>query len=128
MAGSHDHHAPPMTAAAGIPSAPTVHQDGGHDRHAGHSVEMFRRRFFVSLALTIPILAWGHMLRSALGWEPPVFPGSAFIPPVLGTLVFLYGGRPFLQGAVREIRSRRPRNDDPHRPGRSPSPLSSAWW
>ncbi len=108
MTGHHDHHAPQMTAAAGTPFAPVVHEDGGHERHAGHSVEMFRRRFFVSVGLTIPILAWGHMLPSALGWEPPVFPGSAFIPPVLGTLVFLYGGRPFLQGAIREIRSRLP--------------------
>jgi P-type Cu2+ transporter len=96
-----------MTAAAGI-AAPVVHQGMEHDRHAGHSVEMFRHRFWVSLGLTLPILAWGHMLPSTLGWEPPVFPGSAFIPPVLGTLVFIYGGRVFLQGAVHELRSRLP--------------------
>ncbi|HET9157954.1 MAG TPA: heavy metal translocating P-type ATPase, partial [Myxococcaceae bacterium] len=83
------------------------HHDG-NDRHAGHRVAMFRTRFWVSLGLTIPILAWGHMLQSALGWRLPVFPGSEGLPPVLGTGVFLYGGRVFLQGAVHEIRSRLP--------------------
>jgi len=84
----------------------TGHHD--HDRHAGHGVAMFRTRFWVSLGLTIPILAWGHMLQSAFGWKLPVFPGSEVLPPVLGTGVFLYGGRVFLQGAVHEIRSRLP--------------------
>jgi Cu2+-exporting ATPase len=108
MTVHHDHHAPGMTAAASTASAPVMHHGGGHDQHAGHSVEMFRRRFWVSLGLTVPILAWGHMLPRALGWHPPVFPGSALIPPTLGTLVFIYGGRVFLQGAVHEIRSRVP--------------------
>src|SRR5512146_805801 len=65
----------------------------GHDKHAGHSVGMFRNRFWVSLVLTIPTVIWGHMLPSALGREPPAFPGAALIPPVLGTAVFVYGGR-----------------------------------
>lgn len=80
----------------------------GHDRHAGHSVEMFRARFWVCLALTIPTLVSGHMLPSALGWRPPAFPGAALVPPVLGTAVFAYGGWAFLQGAARELRSRLP--------------------
>jgi Cu2+-exporting ATPase len=69
---------------------------------------MFRDRFWISLALTVPILIWGHMLPSALGFTPPTFPGSRWIPPVFGTVVFLYGGRPFLHGAVQEIRDRLP--------------------
>ena len=80
----------------------------GHDRHAGHSVEMFRARFWVSLVLTIPTVIWGHMLPSALGWEPPAIPGAAFLPPLLGTAVFVYGGSVFVQGALRELRSRLP--------------------
>jgi P-type Cu2+ transporter len=80
----------------------------GHDRHAGHSVEMFRTRFWVSLALTIPTVVWGHMLASAFGWHAPAFPGSTLVAPVLGTVVFLYGGGPFLRGAVPELRERRP--------------------
>ncbi len=79
-----------------------------HDRHAGHSVELFRRRFWVALLLTLPTLIWGHMIPSALGWHPPAFPGSWLVPPVLGTAVFLYGGLVFLQGAARELRSRLP--------------------
>src|SRR5260370_20643145 len=94
-------------------TAPASHEP--HDapehtsaRHEGHSVEMSRARFWLSLALPAPTLALGHMIPSALGVEPPSFPGSAWIPPILGTLVFAYGGWPFLQGAVREWRDRLP--------------------
>jgi Cu2+-exporting ATPase len=69
---------------------------------------MFRTRFWVSLALTIPTVVWGHMLASAFGWRAPAFPGSTLVAPVLGTVVFLYGGLPFLRGAVPELRERRP--------------------
>jgi Cu2+-exporting ATPase len=81
---------------------------GGHDKHAGHSVAMFRDKFWLSLALTIPTLIWGHMLPRALGYTPPQFPGARLIPPVLGTAVYLYGGRPFIEGAWRELRARLP--------------------
>jgi P-type Cu2+ transporter len=81
---------------------------GGHDKHAGHSVEMFRDRFWITLALTLPTLVWGHMLQDALGYAAPRFPGSHWIPPVFGTAVFLYGGVVFLRGAVQEIRDRLP--------------------
>ncbi len=105
-------------AEPGYPEHPELHSahhthaahDGHatHDKHAGHSVAMFRDRFWVSLALTIPTLIWGHMLPGALGFQPPAVPGARWIPAVFGTLVFLYGGRPFLDGAVRELRSRLP--------------------
>ncbi|MGZ8457331.1 MAG: heavy metal translocating P-type ATPase [Gemmatirosa sp.] len=85
-----------------------VHDHAGHDKHAGHSVAMFRDRFWLSLALTIPTLVWGHMLQSALGYTAPAFPGARFIPAAFGTAVFLYGGTPFVQGAVREIADRLP--------------------
>jgi Cu2+-exporting ATPase len=78
------------------------------DKHAGHSVAMFRDKFWVSLLLTTPTLIWGHMLQNALGYSPPAFPGSHWIPAAFGTAVFVYGGTPFLQGAVREIRDRLP--------------------
>ncbi|HEU4641154.1 MAG TPA: heavy metal translocating P-type ATPase, partial [Gemmatimonadaceae bacterium] len=78
------------------------------DEHAGHSVAMFRDRFWRSLALTIPTLVWGHMLQGALGYTAPRFPGAAWIPPIFGTAVFLYGGLVFIQGAVRELRARQP--------------------
>ena len=69
---------------------------------------MFRDTFWISLALTIPTLIWGHMLQSALGYTAPRFPGSAWIPAVFGTAVFFYGGWVFIQGAVRELRVRLP--------------------
>ena len=81
---------------------------GGHDKHSGHSVAMFRDKFWISLLLTIPTLVWGHMLPRALGYTPPEVPGARWIPAVFGTAVFLYGGLPFLQGAVRELRDRLP--------------------
>jgi Cu2+-exporting ATPase len=80
----------------------------GHDKHAGHSVAMFRDRFWVSLALTIPTLIWGHMLPQAFGFHPPAVPGARWIPAIFGALVFVYGGRPFLDGAVRELQARLP--------------------
>ena len=90
--------------------APKVSHDAhaGHDKHAGHSVAMFRDRFWITLALTIPTLIWGHMLQRAFGFMAPMFPGSQFIAPVFGTAVFLYGGTPFLKGAVGELRARLP--------------------
>ena len=116
---AHSGHAPERTADpgahAGHPPAHAGHgathhpgSDAGHDKHAGHSVAMFRDKFWISLALTIPTLIWGHMLQDALGYTAPHFPGAMYIPPVFGTLVFLYGGLPFLRGAVGELRSRLP--------------------
>jgi Cu2+-exporting ATPase len=107
----HDHaaHAHPGKHG-GAAHGPAAHHEehAGHDRHAGHSVEMFRTRFWVALVLTIPTILWGHMLASVTGWHAPAFPGSTWIPPVLGTLVFAYGGVPFVQGALRELRARLP--------------------
>ncbi|WP_373067990.1 heavy metal translocating P-type ATPase [Gemmatimonas sp.] len=80
----------------------------GHDKHAGHSVAMFRDKFWLSLALTIPTLIWGHMLPNALGFAPPMFTGAHWIPAIFGTALFAYGGWPFLRGAVNEIRDRQP--------------------
>src|SRR6478752_5085668 len=104
--GHHDPH-PGQTGHPGPHHGPGM-AHGGHDQHAGHSVAMFRDKFWISLLLTIPTLIWGHMLPTGLGYTPPAVPGARFIPPVFGTLVFLYGGRPFLEGAVRELRDRLP--------------------
>jgi P-type Cu2+ transporter len=79
-----------------------------HDRHAGHSVAMFRDKFWIALLLTLPTLVWGHMLQRAIGYAAPVFPGSPWIPAVFGTAVFAYGGVPFLRGAIGELRHRLP--------------------
>ena len=81
---------------------------GAHDKHAGHSVAMFRDKFWLSLLLTIPTLIWGHMLPRVFGYTPPQVPGAGLIAPIFGTVVYLYGGWPFLKGFVEEIRVLRP--------------------
>nr|WP_302497373.1 heavy metal translocating P-type ATPase [Rhodococcus pyridinivorans] len=69
---------------------------------------MFRRRFWVSLVLAIPVVFFSHMVAELLGYRMPDFPGAMWIPPVLGTVIFVYGGMPFLTGGWAELRSRRP--------------------
>jgi Cu2+-exporting ATPase len=80
----------------------------GHDRHAGHSVAMFRDKFWLTLALTVPVVVWSTEVQHWLGYKAPVFPGSKFIPAILGTVVFLYGGIVFIRGAWGELADRRP--------------------
>jgi P-type Cu2+ transporter len=80
----------------------------GHDKHAGHSPEMFRRKFWLSFVLTIPVVFWSDHIQELLGYQAPVFPGSDWIPPVLGTVIFFYGGWIFIQGAWHELKARLP--------------------
>jgi len=80
----------------------------GHDKHAGHSVAMFRDRFWLSLLLTIPVIVWSEDPQMWLGYGAPAIPGATWIPAILGTAVFLYGGLVFLKGAVGELRARQP--------------------
>jgi len=79
-----------------------------HDRHAGHSVAMFRDKFWLSLALTIPVISWSTDVQHWLHYTAPAFPGSKFIPAILGTVVFVYGGLVFLRGACGELADRKP--------------------
>jgi Cu2+-exporting ATPase len=80
----------------------------GHDKHAGHSVAMFRDRFWLSVLLTIPVLVWSEMVQDWLGFTAPTFPLSGRIPAILGTIVFICAGMPFLRGGVSELRERQP--------------------
>src|SRR5215216_744638 len=79
-----------------------------HDKHAGHSVEMFRSRFWITLLLSIPVVLYSPMVQEWLRFSMPIFPGSELVSPVLGTVVFLYGGSVFLKGGWDELRSRTP--------------------
>lgn len=81
---------------------------GAHDKHAGHDPAMFRDRFWLTLALTFPVVYFSHMFQELLGYSAPHFPGSMWVAPVLGTVIFVYGGSPFLVGAYHEARSRQP--------------------
>jgi Cu2+-exporting ATPase len=80
----------------------------GHDKHAGHSVEMFRSRFWITLLLSIPVVLYSPMVQEWLRFSMPAFPGSNLVSPVLGTIVFFYGGSVFLKGGWDELRSRAP--------------------
>jgi P-type Cu2+ transporter len=84
------------------------HGDHDHDKHAGHSPEMFRQKFWLSLVLTLPVVFWADHVQMLLGYEAPVFPGSDWIGPVLGSVIFFYGGWVFLKGAAHELRDRLP--------------------
>src|SRR5467141_1845616 len=79
-----------------------------HDRHAGHSVAMFRDKFWLSFALTIPVVFWSTDVQHWLGYTAPLFPGSKFIPALLGTIVFVYGGVVFIRGAWGELADHKP--------------------
>ena len=79
-----------------------------HDRHAGHDPEAFRRRFWLSLLLTIPVVAFSEMVQDWLGYSLDRIPGHEWVAPVLGTAVFLYGGPVFLRGGWQELRWRQP--------------------
>ncbi len=80
---------------------------GAHVDHSGHE-EMFRRKFWVSLILSIPVLIYSPSIQDWLGFTAPQFPGSQWITPVLSVVIFAYGGLPFLQMAVPELRNRKP--------------------
>jgi Cu2+-exporting ATPase len=96
----HTHHQMPATGTEG---------DRRHGRgdHTGHE-ETFRRRFWICLALSIPVLVWSETIQGWLGYTAPAFTGSDFVVPVLATVVFVYGGLPFLQMSRWELAARRP--------------------
>ena len=92
------HHHPPPGGSSG----------GDHSAHA-HMVDDFRRRFWVSLALTLPVLATSEMVRHLLGLRGRlVFPGEGYVGFAFTSAVYLYGGWPFLTGFVDELRARLP--------------------
>lgn len=89
-----------------------AHSESGHgtsfNKHAGHNVLDFRNKFWVSLLLTIPIVLYSETIQQLLRFEMPTFPGSDWIGPVLGSLIFFYGGLIFIRSAWHELRSRLP--------------------
>ncbi|MGH8913237.1 MAG: copper-translocating P-type ATPase [Acidimicrobiia bacterium] len=109
-----DHHGNHGEGHRAAPVMAAEHSSGhhdhpaGHDQHAGHSVAMFRDRFWLSLTLTLPVVFYSEMIQEWFGYSAPGFPGSEWLSPVLGTVIFVYGGRPFLVGAVGEARDRQP--------------------
>ncbi|MGM0605655.1 MAG: heavy metal translocating P-type ATPase [Halobacteriota archaeon] len=83
------------------------HDHEAHVDHAGHE-EMFKKRFFVCLVISLPVLYYSEMLQEWFGYAAVAFPASEFVGPVFGTIVFLYGGVPFLRMGAVEARKREP--------------------
>jgi P-type Cu2+ transporter len=87
---------------------PAGHEDhAGHGSHADHAT-VFRDRFRLTLLLAIPVVVYSPDLQMWFGYTAPSFPGSGLLSPVLGSVIFFYGGWPFLTGAAREARERTP--------------------
>lgn len=115
---SHDHHASAATAPAGAADHAHAAQDAsashgphaGHSGHAGHGdhVARFRRLFWVMLVLAIPVVGFSAMFSDLIGYRLPDAAWVAWVSPILGTVLYAWGGAPFLTGAVSEIRSRAP--------------------
>ncbi len=104
-AGHHSH-----TAPTEHPAGHQRHGDHGHSGHSGHGdhVAQFRRLFWIMLVLAVPTVALSGMFAMILGYELPDVTVLRWVSPVLGTVMYLWGGRPFLSGAIGEIRSRAP--------------------
>ncbi|MEW1993572.1 heavy metal translocating P-type ATPase, partial [Microbacterium sp. NPDC078849] len=86
---------------------------GGHEGHGGHGghgdhVGQFRRLFWIMLLLAVPVVGFSTMFSTILGYPLPDAAWVAWISPVLGTVMYVWGGTPFLTGAVSELRARKP--------------------
>lgn len=84
------------------------HNSQGYDKHAGHSVAMFERKFWVCLVLTTPVLLYSENVARWLHISTPSFPGSVYVPFMLSSIIFFYGGWVFIRGAFNELRNQLP--------------------
>lgn len=89
---NHDHHSESDSSAAGF------------DKHAGHHTPDFLKRFWISLALTVPVLLLSHMIQQWLGFTI-AFNGDKYVLLVLGSIIYFYGGMPFFKGFLGEVKT-----------------------
>jgi Cu2+-exporting ATPase len=113
VAGSHRHVQPDQHDLERSNHTDRHHDaHAGHDGHDGHDPALFQDKFWLSLLLSVPVVLWSGMVREwmtdLVGFAAPAFLGSGLVAPVLGTVIFLYGGQPFLAGGWQELRSRQP--------------------
>ena len=85
-----------------------VEQTNSHDKHAGHRTEDFLTKFWIVLALTLPLIVYSDLPEVFFHWSAPHFKGVMYVQGILGSLVFFYGGLVFLKGAWNELRARTP--------------------
>jgi Cu2+-exporting ATPase len=106
-----DTHAPSHEGGHGEHAGHGEHSEhAGHGEHGGHGdhVGQFRRLFWIMLVLAVPVVAFSDMFAMLLGYRLPDTTWATAIAPVLGTVMYVWGGSPFLTGAVGELRSRKP--------------------
>ena len=97
------HHAPTKTDNNNSSKGNDDHS--GHDKHSGHHTHDFLKRFWICLILTIPVLLLSHMVQDWLNFNIR-FQGDKYVLLALGTIIYFYGGMPFLKGLVTEIRNK----------------------
>ena len=105
--GDHDHGAHDHGAHDHGAHDHGAHDHGAHD-HSAHDPAQFKRKFWVSVALTVPTVLFSHGFQDLLGLTQPRFPFSEYIPALLGVILFFYGGLVFIRGAVTELRAKQP--------------------
>jgi len=85
------------------------HEGHNHHDHHAHMIEDFRKRFWVSLVVTIPILFLSPLIQHFLGLKEDLrFTGDIYVLFALSTFVFFYGGYPFLKGLIDELKQKQP--------------------
>ena len=104
----HEHHEQPDADTSGQDMGHVRHESHtghdkhtAHDKHAGHDPEMFRRLFWWNLLLAIPVVVFSHMIQEWFGYSIDAA-WAAWVPPVIGTVIYLWGGQPFLKGAMSQ--------------------------
>ena len=81
------------------------HKESGHDKHAGHNVSDFLKRFIICSIISIPVLVLSHMIQKWLGFEL-TFQGDKYVLAALSTFIYIYGGYPFLKGLYDEVKDK----------------------
>lgn len=110
MSTNHDHQSAPegdTHEGHGEHSHDEHDGHGGHEGHGDH-VGQFRRLFWIMLVLAVPVVGFNDMFADLIGYDLPAGGWVRWVSPVLGTVMYLWGGQPFLTGAVDEIRTRQP--------------------
>ena len=105
--GQHSHDSGDQGQGAHAAHGAPAMDRGGNVDHTGHEA-MFRRRFWVSSLLSIPVLLFSPFIQQTLSFRMPEVPGGSWITPLFAVIVFGYGGLPFLRMALPELRNRRP--------------------
>src|SRR5699024_11496321 len=95
-----------MSDATDHNSTDTDAGEHGHHNHHLHHAHQFQRLFWIMAVIAVPVIALSPMFASLLGYDLPAEGCTAWISPVLGTVMYFWGGQPFLSWAIVELKSR----------------------